>query len=158
MPNAVSPSVRYLWSDWIDIIAPLSVESCAFVLEVVGQQWVYPVVNQAEKYGYDPQDSFYIDEIELLFLWKHCEKIQGRVVAFVHTHINRPAALSADDGRFFFLDGAPRFPDVAWWVVSMVGGRFHALSCYSADDALMTLRVRTPWQAQRETDKDNAVR
>lgn len=81
------------------------------------------------RYPRDARTAYYIDPRDLLRIGD-LER-QGFAVAVIyHSHVDAGAYFSETDRRQALIDGAPTYPDAAYLVTSVVGGRVAATAAF----------------------------
>jgi proteasome lid subunit RPN8/RPN11 len=106
-------------------------EGCGVVLERTGRVWVHTMRNAYDEYHQaDPasfprtsRTAYFFDPKEWMMLLQNAERGGTRIASIFHSHADAGAYFSTEDSNMAAPDGLPLFPDVAYLVVSVVGGR-----------------------------------
>jgi proteasome lid subunit RPN8/RPN11 len=106
-------------------------EACGFVVHRGGTTEVVPIPNVADRlHAADPgrfprtgREAYVMDPGAVLRVHEALDREGGVILAVWHSHVDRPAHLSADDRDGAVVDGAPVLPGAEQLVVALVHGR-----------------------------------
>jgi proteasome lid subunit RPN8/RPN11 len=114
-------------------------EGCGVVLERDGRTWVQPIRNAYdEHHRADPQrfprnsrTAYCFDPNDWMSLLRRTEQDGTRIASIFHSHAEAGAYFSTEDSNMAAPDGLPLFPDIAYLVVSVIGGRAREARLFS---------------------------
>lgn len=121
-------------------VAEYPSESCGVIVARAHERRVIACRNvqdqlhqrDPERYSRDARTAYYIDPSDLLKIGRL--EAEGFAVAVIyHSHVDAGAYFSETDRRQALVAGEPAYPDAAYVVTSVVGGRADAVAAFRWD-------------------------